>query len=93
MVRRLLMTEREKHSRLWSRSWDPTRTKDLIKQGFHGGNDIGDWQDHACTRWHGRLRDQCVLCRRRWFKNVTSQQLEGYAQIQRWYRSPVSPHN
>jgi|EP01043_Picozoa_sp_COSAG02_P016138 hypothetical protein len=46
---RPLLTEREKHSRLWSALPKIPRApqKILIKQGFHGGNDIGDWHDAA----------------------------------------------
>jgi hypothetical protein len=44
-----LMTERDKHARLWSALPQIPRAprKILIKQGFHGGNDMGDWQDAA----------------------------------------------
>lgn len=46
---RPLMTERDKHARLWSVLPKIKRApqKILIKQGYHGGNDMGDWQDAA----------------------------------------------
>eukprot|EP01052_Picozoa_sp_SAG31_P006275 SAG31_NODE_286_length_18467_cov_41.317056_13_plen_1204_part_00 len=46
---RPLITQREKHSSLWAampKIPKPPR-KILVKQGYHGGNDMGDWTDAA----------------------------------------------
>lgn len=46
---RPLMTERDKHARLWASlpKIPKAPKKILIKQGYHGGPDMGDWHDAA----------------------------------------------
>jgi len=48
---RPLITEREKHATLWKALPKIPRApkKILIKQGFHGGNDMGDWKNAAAA--------------------------------------------
>ena len=46
---RPLMTKRDKHAQLWAAlpTIPKAPRKILVKQGYHGGNDMGDWHDAA----------------------------------------------